>query len=164
MLSQLKKEFNLVTLDIHLMVNDAALYINELTNIGVNSISFHVESNTNIIDTVNLIKKSNIKVGLAINPQTSIQLIKNYVKDIDYILFMSVNPGFSGQPFEESVIDKIKNFKKEYPSVYIQVDGGVTINNISRLYEVGVRSFVSGSHIFKSMDYRKTINSLRNSI
>ena len=164
MLSQLKKEFNLITLDVHLMVNDAALYVNDLINIGVNSISFHVESNTNIIDTVNLIKKSDIKVGLAINPQTSIQLIKNYVKDVDYILFMSVNPGFSGQPFDESVIDKIKNFKKEYPSVYIQVDGGVTINNISRLYEVGVRSFVSGSHIFKSMDYRKTIDSLRNSI
>ena len=128
---------------------------------NINSISFHIESDTQIIKALKLIKNNKAKAGLAINPNTEIEKLYDYTSYIDYVLFMTVNPGFSGQTFDASVINKIKIFHEKFPNINIEVDGGINSENIMLLSDIGVRSFVSGSTIFKSMDYKNTIKELK---
>ena len=149
-------------IDMHLMVNDENAVL-KYSNLEPDIITFHVEILKDK-ELIKLIKSKGIKVGLAINPNTSIDKLMPYVNDIDLVLFMSVEPGLGGQEFIESVIDKIKEFKKKAPSsLIINIDGGVNDKTISLCKYAGCDMVVSGSYITNSNNYNDNINKLRES-
>lgn len=147
-------------IDLHLMVEDLYL-IKEYALLKPDMLTFHVEviDDFNIIDYV---KSHGIKVGLAINPETKIDKLAQYVDDIDLVLFMSVTPGEGGQEFKEEVVDKIINFKKLAPKdLIISIDGGVNNKTVSLCKYAGCDIVVSGSFITNSDNYTKQINELK---
>lgn len=147
-------------IDLHLMVEDLNL-IKEYALLKPDMLTFHVEviDDFNIIDYV---KSNGIKVGLAINPETKIDKLAQYVDDIDLVLFMSVTPGEGGQEFKEEVVDKIINFKKLAPKdLIISIDGGVNNKTVSLCKYAGCDIVVSGSFITNSDNYTKQINELK---
>ena len=148
------------SLDVHLMVRDLET-IKKYALLKPEYLTFHVEvlNDRGIIDYV---KKLGIKVGLAINPETSINELYPYIDDVDLILFMSVKPGYGGQPFKEEVIDKIKSKKKMAPSdLVISVDGGINDKTISLCKYAGCDMVVAGSFITNSDNYDEKIRELR---
>lgn len=147
-------------IDMHLMVNDTNT-IMKYASLNPDILTFHVEviKNNSIIKYV---KSLGIKVGLAINPETRVEKLIPYLKDIDLVLFMSVNPGLGGQGFKKSVLSKISKIKKIIPkNVIINIDGGINDKTINYVKEVGCNMVVSGSYITNSDDYEKKILSLK---
>jgi len=148
-------------IDIHLMSKDLSYMIDELIKLKPNIISFHYESTDNIDEYIKIIKDNNIKVGLAINPETSIKEIYNYLDDIDIVLVMSVNPGMGGQPYIESTTNKLielKQLQNNY-NYLIEVDGGINNKTIKEVKDY-TDIVVSGSYITSSNDYQSKINEL----
>lgn len=147
-------------IDLHLMVEDLDL-IKEYALLKPDMLTFHVE----VIDDfkiIDYVKSHGIKVGLAINPETKIDKLAQYVDDIDLVLFMSVTPGEGGQEFKEEVIDKIINFKKLAPKdLIISIDGGVNNKTVSLCKYAGCDMVVSGSFITNSSNYSDRINELK---
>ena len=136
-------------LDVHLMVTDPSNFINDFSDAGADIISVHVEAN-NPQKAIELIKKQNIKAGIALNPSTPASAIEPFVDSIDMILVMSVEPGYCGQSFNENAIERVKTYRKEYPNKIIEVDGGVGPGNAAVLAEAGADLLVAGSAIFGS--------------
>ncbi len=155
-------------LDVHLMIENPDRYIPDFTEAGADWISVHAEACTHLHRTVDLIRKSGARPGVALNPATSLETIKWVLEDLDFVLIMSVNPGFGGQSFIKSSLEKIRRLKQMIRernlSTLIQIDGGVNAGTIKTISDAGVDSFVAGSAIFKSDDYRKTITELKNQI
>ena len=148
-------------LDIHLMDEDPEKFIKNLSINNIKCISIHIEINKDINHIINLIKSYGYDAGIAIKPSTNIDKIDKYIKEIDKIIIMSVEPGFGGQKFIKSSIDRIKAIKKKYPNVIIEVDGGInneTINLIKNLADIAV----VGSYITNNSDYQEAINNLKN--
>ena len=147
-------------IDLHLMVEDLYL-IKEYALLKPDMLTFHVE----VIDDfkiIDYVKSHGIKVGLAINPETKIDKLTQYVDDIDLVLFMSVTPGEGGQEFKEEVVDKIINFKKLAPKdLIISIDGGVNNKTVSLCKYAGCDIVVVGSFITNSDNYTKQINELK---
>lgn len=147
-------------LDVHLMVKDLET-IKKYALLKPEYLTFHVEV-LNDREIIDYVKKLGIKVGLAINPETSINELYPYIDNVDLILFMSVKPGYGGQPFKEEVIDKIKSFKKMAPSdLVISVDGGINDKTISLCKYAGCDMVVAGSFITNSDNYDEKIRELR---
>ena len=154
-------------LDAHFMVSNPEDYIDTYKDIGLHNFSFHWEAVTHHDSLISRIKDVYPSVGIALNPGTSADVIPDYLLEkIDLILIMSVNPGFGGQSFIKSSIDKIKYFQdKKIQNNYnysIQVDGGVTDKNSNKLIKAGATNLVAGSYIYKSNDYLSAVESLRN--
>lgn len=152
-------------LDVHLMVSDPLKYINNIKNFSnINNITFHIEINQDISKIISTIKKLNIKCGIAINPSTQIDKIIPYLKDIDIVLIMSVNPGYGGQEFID-ITRKIKEISKynKQNSFIIEVDGGINNLNIKRIKEAGATTVVVGSFITNG-NYEERIKMLKQSI
>ncbi|MFA5904197.1 MAG: ribulose-phosphate 3-epimerase [Desulfobacula sp.] len=151
--------------DVHLMIEKPDLMIPEFVKAGADYISVHVEACTHLHRSLQLIKSFGIKAGVALNPATPISSIEYVMDQLDFILIMSVNPGFGGQKFIESSIDKIKALskiiKKQNLNTIIQVDGGINKETIKAVSKAGASSFVAGSAIFHTDDYQKTISLLR---
>ena len=147
-------------IDLHLMVEDLYL-IKEYALLKPDMLTFHVE----VIDDfkiIDYVKSHGIKVGLAINPETKIDKLAQFVDDIDLVLFMSVTPGEGGQEFKEEVVDKIINFKKLAPKdLIISIDGGVNNKTVSLCKYAGCDIVVAGSFITNSDNYTKQINELK---
>ncbi|MBM4403479.1 MAG: ribulose-phosphate 3-epimerase [Candidatus Cloacimonetes bacterium] len=152
-------------LDAHLMVTNPADYITDLAEIGVQWISFHPETDFHVHRLVHTIKQYGIKAGLVLNPATPINVIKPILSDLDYVLLMSVNPGFSGQSFIPSTIAKIRELRgiidQNGYQALIQIDGGITDQNAADVINAGVDIIVSASYIFNSADYGVAIKGLR---
>ena len=153
-------------LDIHLMVENPLEYIEKLQNLNVEYITFHIEVLHNIEELINRCKELNYKVGLAIKPNTNINELKPYLKNIDLILVMSVEPGFGGQKFIENTIVRIENIRKmliknKCENILIEVDGGINDTNIKSLINAKVDIAVSGSYIVNSSNYQNQIDTLR---
>lgn len=153
-------------LDIHLMVENPLEYIEKLQNLNVEYITFHIEVLYNIEKLINRCKELNYKVGLAIKPNTNINELKPYLKNIDLILVMSVEPGFGGQKFIENTIVRIENIRKmliknKCENILIEVDGGINDTNIKSLNDAKVDIAVSGSYIVNSSNYQNQIDTLR---
>ncbi len=150
--------------DVHLMLTNPLQYIDSFSDAGADIITIHIECNSNIEETIAKIKSCNKKVGLAINPKTNVNKLNNYLHEIDLILVMSVQPGFGGQKFDETVIDKINvlNSLKEQKgyNYLIEVDGGVNDKTIDLLKAVKVDIVVAGSYIFNSEDRLGKIKTL----
>jgi len=158
------KASNLI-LDVHLMIETPDLIIPEFVNAGANYISVHQETCPHLHRSIQLIKSFNIKAGVALNPATPISSIEWVIDELDFILIMSVNPGFGGQKFIKSTIDKIKELSdllnKKNSNAIIQVDGGINLETIKSVSDAGASSFVAGSAIFNTDDYKQTIKALR---
>lgn len=152
-------------LDAHLMVTNPADYIEELSAIGVQYISFHQETVYHPHRLIQQIKAKGIKAGLSLNPGTPLNSIDALLPDLDFVLLMSVNPGYSAQSFIPSVIDKLmalQSHRAQHKMHFqIEVDGGVSSKNSALLIASGADILVSASYIFSSPDYTQAINSLK---
>ena len=153
--------------DVHLMISPVHKYIQNFADAGADIITFHPEATEDINETINLIKKNKIKVGISLNPNTHIDMIEDYLNKIDLVLIMSVHPGFGGQKFMPEVIEKIKKLSdkkiKQNLNFDIEVDGGINFDNSKLVKDAGANILVSGTTIFKDNngDIKKNIDALR---
>jgi ribulose-phosphate 3-epimerase len=154
-----------VPLDVHLMIDDPDRYIQSFANAGSDIITVHAEATAHLHRTVHLIREAGAKAGVSINPATPLVDIEQIIGDIDLLLIMTVNPGFGGQKFIESMLPKIRAARdmidRISPDILLEVDGGITLQNIGVVKEAGVDIFVAGSSIFLSEDYGQTIKEMR---
>lgn len=146
--------------DIHLMVDDNITYIHNLHVDNIKSITFHIETKQNIEKIIKLIKSQNYEVGIAIKPNTDINLIDKYLDKIDKVIIMSVEPGFGGQTFIETSINRIKEIRKKRKDLPIEVDGGINKETINKVKDI-VDIAVVGSYITSNNNYQEAINSLK---
>ena len=157
------------TFDVHLMISPVDNFIKDFAKAGADIITFHPEATKNTSNTINLIKKENKKVGISLKPNSKINLIENYLSEIDLVLIMSVEPGFGGQKFIPEVLEKTKLLKdlirQKNLKVDIEIDGGVNFENCSLAKKAGANILVSGSTIFKENngDLKRNIEILRKS-
>jgi len=153
--------------DVHLMISPVDNFIKDFSDAGADIITFHPEATPNISNTINLIKDENKKVGISLKPNSKIELIENYIEQVDLILIMSVEPGFGGQKFMPEVLDKTKKIKelidKKNLKIEIEIDGGINFENSILAKKAGANVLVSGSTIFKENkgDLAKNIGILR---
>ena len=152
------------TIDVHLMIVNPDQYIETFASLGADILTVHYEACTHLHRTIQAIKAAGMKAGVALNPHSSVDLLKDTIKDIDLVCLMSVNPGFGGQSFIENTYDKIKELKELIKSkgskCLIEIDGGVTNKNAKKLVENGANVLVAGSYVFKSKDPIQTIEKL----
>ena len=139
--------------DVHLMISPVEKYIQDYANAGADIITFHPEATDNIQRTIDVIKSCGKKVGISLNPETPSTVIENYLKKIDLILIMSVNPGFAGQKFMPEVLEKVKFFRSkienEKLNIDIEIDGGIDFETAPLAIKAGANILVSGTTIFK---------------
>ena len=159
------KKVSKLKLDVHLMIETPDLIIPEFAKAGADYISVHAEACPHLHRSLQLIKSLNVKAGVALNPGTPLSSIEWIVDQLDFVLLMSVNPGFGGQKFINSSISKIgalsQMLKENNSDAIIQVDGGVNCDTIHEIHKAGATSFVAGSAIFNTPDYKETIQALR---
>ncbi len=153
-------------LDVHLMIEKPERYIHHFVNLGADVVTFHMEATVHVNRVVNQIRELGVKAGVSLNPHTPVSSLEGILGDIDLILIMSVNPGFGGQKFIPSTLEKIKKLnqmrKNSSSAFLIEVDGGVDEQNALPLIEAGVDILVAGNTIFSSPDPGQTILNLKN--
>jgi ribulose-phosphate 3-epimerase len=154
----IRKITNLV-LDAHLMISQPYKWIERFVEVGVDWISFHIEAEEKVYETIELVKKFNKKVGVAINPYTPVEKIQPWLNYLDFVVIMTVNPGFGGQSFIESPLEKIKQLKNT--PVQIEVDGGIKLHNLAKVLKAGAHIIVSGSGIFNTSSPLNTLQAFR---
>ncbi len=156
------------TIDVHLMIVDPDRYIQTFADLGANILTVHHEACTHLHRTVQAIKATGMKAGVALNPHTPIAVLEDIIQDLDLVCIMSVNPGFGGQSFIENTYKKVSQLKHliEFAnaSTLIEIDGGVTNKNANQLIEAGADVLVAGSYVFKSDNPTETIEDLKNLI
>lgn len=154
-----------LTIDVHLMIAAPERYIGDFADAGADYIAVHQEACTHLHRTVQLIREKGAKPGVALNPATPVETLQWILDDLDFVLVMSVNPGFGGQQFIPSTLAKTVQLKtlirERGLSTLIQIDGGVNAGTIGRISRAGVDVFVAGSAIFGSRDYQQTIADLK---
>ena len=154
--------------DVHLMISPVDNFIKDFADAGADIITFHPEATTNVSKTIKLIKDQKKKVGISLKPKSEVNLIKDYLSEIDLILIMSVEPGFGGQKFMPEVLEKTKTvkdlIKRQNLKVDVEIDGGINFENCSKAKNAGANILVSGSTVFKENngDLKKNIEILRN--
>lgn len=160
----IRHKSNLV-FDVHLMIENPDLYVQQFVEAGADIICVHVEACTHIHRTIQNIKSFGVKVGVALNPGTPLSCLDYILEDLDMVLLMSVNPGFGGQKFINSTLQKIKDLKKMINSknlkVDIEVDGGIKLDNLNEVVDSGANIIVAGSAVFLSGDIKKTIDEFK---
>lgn len=151
--------------DVHLMIQNPLKYISDFANAGADIITFHVESSSDINKTISEIKKHGKKVGLSLKPKTDIKILRPYLKYIDVVLIMTVEPGFGGQKFMENQLEKVLFLKQEAIknelNFEIELDGGINLETIETVRKYPVDTCVSGTCVFESSDIKSTINKLK---
>ena len=161
------KKHSTILFDVHLMISPVHKYIEVYAEAGADIITIHPEATDNLKSSISKIKELNKKVGISLNPETKIDVITEYLHEVDLVLIMSVNPGFGGQKFMPEVLTKIKELKKiqENKSLNfdIEIDGGINFDNSKTAIEAGANILVSGTTIFKSNngDIKKNIELLK---
>ena len=164
----LQKQGRTTPIDVHLMVKPVDRVIGDFAGAGAAYISFHPEASEHVDRSLQLIADNGCRAGLALNPATPTSWLDHVMDRLDLILLMSVNPGFGGQSFIESTIDKIAAVREMIDrsgrDIRLEVDGGVKVDNIGRIAAAGADTFVAGSAIFGTDDYRRTIAAMRAAI
>lgn len=139
--------------DVHLMVKEPIRYIDTFRKVGADLITVHYEACENLDETLEAIRKSGAKIGLAINPDTPANVVKDYIEKVDMILVMSVYPGFGGQKFMPIALEKIKDIRnwanEQGKDLLVEVDGGINLDNVTTVIEAGANVIVAGSAVFK---------------
>ncbi|AWB68974.1 ribulose-phosphate 3-epimerase [Saccharobesus litoralis] len=152
-------------IDVHLMVEPVDDLISQFADAGANMISFHPEASQHVHRSLQLIKQRGIQAGLVLNPGTPLSVLDEVLHELDFVLIMSVNPGFGGQQFIPHSLDKIKRLQQlineKELNCYICVDGGVKTDNIAEITAAGASYFVAGSAIFNADDYQQAISTMR---
>ena len=154
--------------DVHLMISPVDNFVKDFADAGADIITFHPEATSDVSKTIKLIKDQNKKVGISLKPKSKVELIKDYLNQIDLVLIMSVEPGFSGQKFMPEVLDKTKTVRdlidQNNYNVDVEIDGGINFENCSKATDAGANILVSGSTVFKENkgDLKKNIEILRN--
>ena len=155
-------------IDVHLMVEPVDALATEFAKAGADLISFHPEASRHVDRTIKLIKSQGCRVGLAFNPATPLHILDWTLDKIDLVLIMSVNPGFGGQSFIEHSLDKIAEARDLIDlsgcDVWLEVDGGIKVDNIASVAEAGADTFVAGSAIFGASDYHEVISQMKSQI
>jgi ribulose-phosphate 3-epimerase len=163
-IEQIKTTTNKI-MDVHLMIVSPEKYIADFKKAGADILTVHYEACPHLHSTLQQIKAHGMKAGVALNPHTSVDLLKDVIKDIDVVCVMSVNPGFGGQKFIEHTYEKVKSLKKIITeagaSTLIEIDGGVTQNNAAKLVAVGADVLVAGTTVFKAADPKQMIATLQ---
>lgn len=163
-LKAIKKHSNKV-LDVHLMISNPDVYIDDFVNSGANILTVHYEACPHLHRTIQLIKSKGVKAGIALNPHTPVNVLDEIITDVDLVLIMSVNPGFGGQKFIESSVQKVSQLKKLIDArnldVIIEIDGGVNLETGKKLAEAGASALVAGSFVFNSDSPTQTIERLK---
>ncbi len=153
------------TLDVHLMIVNPDQYIQQFRDLGAEYISVHLEACPHLHRSIQLIKSVGAKAGVAINPHTNVELLRDVIKDVDLVCMMSVNPGFGGQSFIPQTYNKIKALKtmivEQKSSALIEIDGGVTLENAKLIVEAGADVLVAGNTVFGSEQPLQTIQQLK---
>jgi ribulose-phosphate 3-epimerase len=162
------KKLTSLPLDVHLMIKEPGRYIEAFAQAGSNWITVHVEVCSNLKQMIKKIRQLNVRPGIVLKPATSLKTIYSVLDEIDLVLIMSVNPGFGGQSFIPSTLKKIERLRKiidqhHYP-LEIEVDGGIKIENIREVSRAGGNIFVVGTGIFKTKNYKETLQKLRQEI
>lgn len=152
--------------DVHLMIIKPHLYVEEFCKQGADLVSFHIESESDVKETINLIKKCGKKAGIVIKPATPAEAVFEYLDMVDLVLVMSVEPGFGGQSFMENALGKLKVISEEakrrnLTDLYIEVDGGINETTGKLCAESGANLLVAGSYVFGSQDIKGAIDSLK---
>lgn len=148
-------------LDCHLMIENPEKYIPDFVQAGAASITVHQEACRHLHGVIQQIKSFGIKAGVSLNPATPLAMIEDVIEELDMILIMSVNPGFGGQKFIDSVMAKVIDLREQMPNLDIQVDGGINAETAKIARDAGANILVAGSYIFGSVDRKKAIESLR---
>lgn len=152
-------------IDVHLMVTPVDALISDFADAGASRISFHPEATLHLDRSIQLILDAGCEAGIVLNPATPLHHLDYILDKIDFVLLMSVNPGFGGQSFIPSTLDKIKQVKRLIDNsghkVRIEIDGGVKVDNIRAIASAGADTFVAGSAIFNQPDYAEVINAMR---
>ncbi len=152
-------------IDVHLMVKPVDRIIPQFADAGATYITFHPEASEHIDQTLQLIHDCNCKSGLVFNPATPLDYLKYVIDKIDVVLLMSVNPGFGGQSFLKSSLPKLREARQIITNsgrdIRLEIDGGVKVDNIGEIARAGADTFVAGSAIFQSSDYKSTIDAMR---
>ncbi len=152
-------------IDVHLMVSPVDRLVPDFAKAGANIISFHPEATNHVDRTIGLIKDSGCKAGLVLNPATPLVCLDHVLEKLDLVLIMSVNPGFAGQQFIPQALKKLAAVRSLIDAsgldIWLEIDGGVKVDNIAEIARAGADTFVAGSAIFKTKDYKATIAALR---
>ena len=159
------RELTKKPLDVHLMIVEPERYIDDFIHIGSDILTVHIEATTQMNHIINKVHQSSLKSGIAINPDTPISKLEEYICEIDLVCLMGVNPGFAGQKFIEKTYNRLEELKSlivsNKSSALIEVDGGVNKNNFENLKSLGADVLVAGSYIFNSSDYNAAIDFLK---
>ena len=154
-----------LTLDVHLMITEPIRYIPQFAAAGADYITVHVEATEKVIETLSLIKEYGCKCGVVISPETPADAVRPYIKECDLVLVMSVHPGFGGQKFIPSALDKLRQIKEMRDELntkcIIEIDGGITSQNVNEAKMAGAEAIVAGSAIFGSAKPEATIEEMR---
>jgi ribulose-phosphate 3-epimerase len=161
----LRKHGVTASIDVHLMVSPVDRIVGDFAAAGATYISFHPEASNHVHRTIGLIREAGCKPGLVLNPATPLEWLDYCLDDLDLVLLMSVNPGFGGQSFIESSLDKLRAARERITAsgkdIRLEIDGGVKVDNIRAIAAAGADMFVAGSAIFGSDDYAATISAMR---
>ena len=153
-------------LDVHLMIVDPERYFEEFQKLGADYLTIHAEASTHLHRSIQVIKSLGMKAGVALNPHTPVSAVEEVIQDIDLLLIMSVNPGFGGQKFIENTYAKIERAKnliiQKNASTLIEIDGGVNVENASKLIACGADALVAGSAVFANENPTQVILDLKN--
>lgn len=150
-----------VPFDVHLMISDPYFYADDFIGAGADIITFHTECDSDIEKTIDKIISGGCRAGLAVKPDTPIEAVYPYLDKLSMVLVMTVEPGFGGQSFMESVMPKVRAAREKCPGIDIQVDGGINTETVKIAGAAGANVFVAGSAVFKSDDPAKTIKTLK---
>ncbi len=148
-------DFSKKEVEVHLMVKRPSEYLADLKIAGVKTVIFHLESDENPESLLELIKNVGFKAGVALNPETDISLLEELVDKIDFVMFMTVKPGYYGSPLETEVFQKIEKFSRMHPDILIAADGAAKLDNLHMFVRAGVRKICVGSAIMKAKDPEK---------
>jgi len=155
-------------IDVHLMVRPVDRIVPDFAKAGANIISFHPEASEHVDRTIGLIKECGCKAGLVLNPATPLSWLDYTLDKLDLVLIMSVNPGFGGQQFIAAALTKLRSVRERIRNsgrdVWLEVDGGVKVDNIAEIARAGADTFVAGSAIFGTKDYKATITAMRSEL
>jgi ribulose-phosphate 3-epimerase len=159
-------QFTKLPIDAHLMISEPGTYATEFVEAGARMVSVHVETDPNLHRTLTAIRAAGALPGVVLNPATPLSAIEEALQFVDYVLVMSVNPGFGGQKFIPQTLDKVKRLRRlvdeRQLNVRIEIDGGVDRNNIETVVEAGAEIIVAGSAVFGTGDAEKAVKELRN--